>query len=60
MITSATDNLSQGPNKILEGKGSFENAMDPFGRNLFPNRSIRKTRSINSVKAIQPVPVTTI
>ena len=32
-------------------------AKDPLGRNLFPKRSImRATRSINCVKAIQPVP----
>ena len=32
-------------------------AKDPLGRNLFPNRTIiRPTRSINSLKATQPVP----
>ena len=32
-------------------------ARDPLGRNLFSNRSImRPTRSINHVKATQPVP----
>ena len=32
-------------------------AKDSFGRNLFPNRSVvRPTRSINCLKATQPVP----